>query len=197
MSRHSPPSTRDQIVSEALRLFSEQGYGDTSVSDIQVACGLSEGSGALYKHFRSKEEVLDAGIERELVRLEGLRTARRILPELGDLRAEAEILGRFVLLELADERDLLRVLFREGDRFPGVLEKAKQRLIRPAYEEFAAWLRRHVAGEGCDVEARATVALGAILQYRAIEAILGEPPGGMDEERFLAAWVDMLVGGLS
>lgn len=76
MSRHSPGSTRDQIVSEALRLFSERGYGNTSVSDIQAARGLSEGSGALYKHFASKEEVLDAAIERELVRLEGLRTAR-------------------------------------------------------------------------------------------------------------------------
>lgn len=87
------------------------------------------------------------------------------------------------------------MLFREGDRFPGVLEKAKQRLIGPAYEEFAAWLGRHARGR--DVEATATVGLGAIVQYRAAEAILGEPPGGMGEERFLGAWVDMLAGGLS
>jgi AcrR family transcriptional regulator len=182
-----------------MRMFAEQGYVQTSVSDIQAACGLSEGSGALYKHFRSKEEVLAAGIEREIVHLEGVRMARRLLREPMDFGAELEILGRFVLLELGAESDLLRILLREGDRFPEMMRTARQRLIDPAYAEFAAWLRGHVdAGHArCDdVDAVATVALGAIISYRASEALLGHAPADLDDERFLQGWVE-IVGGLA
>lgn len=219
MSRHSPkaathpdqrrrrgrppsPEGRQRILDAAFKLFAEQGYSDTSVADVQAASGLSSGSGALYKHFRSKEELLEAGIERELIHLEAIRIARRIAPDFGDFRTELEILGRFLLMELAAERDLLRVIFRDADRFPKVLERAKKRLIAPVYAEFTDWMRKH-AEEGevfaADIEATAAVALGAIVQYRAIEALLGEPPMGMDEERFLQAWVEMVssLGSMS
>ncbi len=182
-----------------MRLFAEKGYLQTSVSDIQAACGLSEGSGALYKHFRSKEEVLTAGIEREIVHLEGVEMARRLLPEPFDFRAELEILGRFVLLELGDETDLLRILLKEGERFPEMMRKARERLIDPAYRVFADWLRAHV-GVGnatCrDVDAVASVALGAIFSYRASQALLGRAPADLDDERFLQGWIE-LVGSLA
>lgn len=166
---------------------------------MQAAAGLSSGSGALYKHFSSKEELLAAGIERELVHLEAVRMARRLVPELEDFRAELEILGRFILLELGAERDLLRILLKDGDRFPKVMSDARRRLIDPAYEEFTDWLRSHAAGgRVCadDIDAVAAVALGAIVQYRAIEALFGAPPGGQDEEAFLQAWVKLVAEGL-
>lgn len=195
--RGRPPSPegRQRILDAAFSLFAQHGYDGTSVADVQAASGLSSGSGALYKHFRSKEELLGAGIERELVHLEAVRIARRIAPDFGDFRTELEILGRFLLLELAAERDLLRVLFRDADRFPKVLAHARKRLIDPVYAEFTDWLRKHIdTGEVCvdDVEATAAVVLGAIVQYRAIEALLGAAPMGMDEERFLQAWVEMV-----
>lgn len=177
-----------------MRLFAEQGYADTSVGEVQAAAGLSSGSGALYKHFSSKEELLTAGIERELVHLEAIRIARRLVPDLGDFRAELEILGRFILLELGAERDLLRILLKDGDRFPKVMADARTRLIDPAYQEFTEWMRGHVCVD--DIEALAAVALGAIVQYRAIEALLGAPPGGQDEEAFLQAWVKLVADGL-
>lgn len=182
-----------------MRLFAERGYRETSVSDIQAACGLSQGSGALYKHFRSKEEVLAAGIEREIVHLEGVRLARRFLPEPFDFRTELEILGRFVLLELGDEADLLRILLKEGERFPEMMGRARERLIDPAYREFGEWLRVHVhAGNAAcvDVEAVASVALGAIFSYRASQALLGRAPADLEDERFLQGWVE-LVGSLA
>jgi AcrR family transcriptional regulator len=182
-----------------MRLFAEKGYKETSVSDIQAACGLSESSGALYKHFRSKEEVLEAGIEREIVHLEGVRMARRAMPQLMDYRAELEILGRFVLMELGAECDLLRILLKEGERFPAMMRKARKRLIDPAYAEFADWLRSHVDAENAhctDADSVAAVALSAIFSYRSSEALLGHPPAGLDDERFLQGWVE-LVGSLT
>lgn len=170
------------------------------MGEVQAAAGLSSGSGALYKHFASKEELLAAGIDRELVHLEAIRMARRLVPDLGDFRIELEILGRFILLELGAEGDLLRILLKDGDRFPNVMDDARRRLIDPAYEEFADWLRGHASsGRVCveDVDAVAAVALGAIVQYRAIEALLGAPPGGQDEEAFLQAWVRLVADGVA
>ncbi|WP_019550920.1 TetR/AcrR family transcriptional regulator [Thermus scotoductus] len=49
-------ATRNRILEEAARLFTEKGYEATSVQDLAEALGLSKA--ALYHHFRSKEEVL-------------------------------------------------------------------------------------------------------------------------------------------
>lgn len=47
-----------------MRLFAERGYQAVSVADIQVAAGMTAGSGALYKHFPTKQALLEAGIDR-------------------------------------------------------------------------------------------------------------------------------------
>ena len=80
-------STRERLVTEAMRLFSEKGYGATSVSQIEAAAGLAAGSGALYHHFKSKEALLDAGIDRQLDRRRAMRDIRALFAGLGDLRS--------------------------------------------------------------------------------------------------------------
>src|SRR6201991_4999674 len=60
--REMPRSTRERIIDEALRLFAERGYSATSVAEIEAASGLSPGAGGLYRHFKSKYEVLAAAI---------------------------------------------------------------------------------------------------------------------------------------
>lgn len=50
-------------MSEAMRLFGENGYAATSVAQIEEAAGLRPGAGGLYAHFRSKEALLRAGLE--------------------------------------------------------------------------------------------------------------------------------------
>jgi TetR/AcrR family transcriptional repressor of nem operon len=48
-------ATRADIVSVAKRLFSQHGYRNTALKDIQTATGMSKG--AFYHHFKSKEEL--------------------------------------------------------------------------------------------------------------------------------------------
>ncbi len=70
-------TTRDRILEEAAKLFTERGYEATSVQDIALALGLSKA--ALYHHFRSKEEVL---YEISLLALRGLlKEGERALAE--------------------------------------------------------------------------------------------------------------------
>jgi AcrR family transcriptional regulator len=62
-------STRERILDVAMELFVERGVAGTSISEIERRAGLASGTGSLYRHFRSKEDVLYAAVEREAVRL--------------------------------------------------------------------------------------------------------------------------------
>src|ERR1700721_3052402 len=103
-------TTRERILDEAMRLFSESGYSATSIAKIEAASGLTPGAGGLYHHFKSKEAILAAGIERQLARLDALRDIRRVLTPLGDLKAELTLTARYILAELDSESELLRIL---------------------------------------------------------------------------------------
>ncbi len=54
-------NTRERIVSEAMRLFSEKGYTSTSIQDILRAAGANAGS--LYHFFPAKQDLLLAVLE--------------------------------------------------------------------------------------------------------------------------------------
>ena len=49
--------TRKRIIEESMRLFSNQGFSAVSIREIADAVGV--GNSALYKHFRSKKEILE------------------------------------------------------------------------------------------------------------------------------------------
>ena len=52
----SKENTRMRIIDAATRLFAEQGYQQTTISEIAKLVGLAEGS--IYDHFRGKEDLL-------------------------------------------------------------------------------------------------------------------------------------------
>ena len=53
MPRH--PDTRERLERAALALFAAKGVDATTTKDIAAAVGISEG--AIYRHFRSKDEL--------------------------------------------------------------------------------------------------------------------------------------------
>lgn len=64
MSRNKyPEETVARILDVAMALFLEKGYEKTTIQDIVDGLdGLTKG--AIYHHFKSKEEILDAALER-------------------------------------------------------------------------------------------------------------------------------------
>ena len=63
MRRAKEPEVRkSEILDAAQRLFVEKGYSKTTVTDILNVHGLSKG--VFYYYFKSKEEVMDAIIDR-------------------------------------------------------------------------------------------------------------------------------------
>ncbi|MEJ2453330.1 MAG: TetR/AcrR family transcriptional regulator [Candidatus Thiodiazotropha sp.] len=58
------PSTREQIIEAADQLFYQQGFDHTSFAHIAEAVNISRGN--FYYHFKTKDEILDAVINRRL-----------------------------------------------------------------------------------------------------------------------------------
>ena len=58
MSRNKYPEiTVEKILQVSQRLFSEKGYDNTKIQDIADELGMTKG--AIYHHFKSKEEIMD------------------------------------------------------------------------------------------------------------------------------------------
>ncbi|WP_345460380.1 TetR/AcrR family transcriptional regulator [Actinoallomurus oryzae] len=189
-------STRERIVDAAMTLFAEKGYRGTSVAHIEAAAGLTPGAGGLYHHFRTKEEVLAAGIERHLARLSALRDIRGVFGGLGDLRAELIVTARYTLAELDNETELLRILASEARSHPDLVEGAVHRLIDATYAEFATWLAERTGLPAERAEAVAAIGLGALVSARLLTGVLGAAPTGVDDETFVTTWVDMMTNAI-
>ena len=58
---------KNEILDVAERLFGTKGFDNTSTSDILNEVGIARGT--LYYHFKSKEDILDAMIDRMTGRL--------------------------------------------------------------------------------------------------------------------------------
>ncbi|CAI6079086.1 hypothetical protein PAECIP112173_02611 [Paenibacillus sp. JJ-100] len=65
-----PEQTLDQILAVSTKMFTEKGYEKTSIQDIIDELGMSKG--AIYHHFKSKEDILSAVMEKELGRAEDM-----------------------------------------------------------------------------------------------------------------------------
>ena len=55
-------NTKEKILEEALKLFAQSGYMGTSMNEIASRLGVTKA--ALYKHYSSKQEILDSIVER-------------------------------------------------------------------------------------------------------------------------------------
>lgn len=190
-------STRERIVDEAMRLFSQHGYAATSIARIEAAAGLTPGAGGLYHHFRSKEAVLAAGIERQLARLDALREIRRVLSPLADTKSELTLIARYALAELDSETDLLRLLASEARKRPELLRTAVDQLVSSTFDGFGSWIGER-AGPTLSAEqaaATAAIGLGSLFSSRLLRDVLGVP-APVEDELLVQTWVALMLSML-
>jgi AcrR family transcriptional regulator len=179
-----------------MRLFGEQGYAKTTIAEIERAAGLSPGSGALYRHFPSKEELLAEGVRRkvaentELLAFIGDPDALAALP----LRERLAALARAGLRRLDEERDLNRIVVRDLARFPALLDQVAQGEMRRIHHATAQWLSAQGNSEDRDWLALAVVLTGAVSHYWLLRDVFGDHPSGIDDARYLAAFAELAEG---
>lgn len=186
--------TRERLVIEAMRLFSEQGYEATSVAQIETAAGLSPGSGALYHHFKSKEALLDAGIDRQLDRRHAMQDIRALFAGLGDLRSELTMLGRYILAVLDEETQLLRIASRVPSDRSARLNHAYAALFDGLHAELADWLTGWAPDISTrDATALSAVAVNALHGKRATDALFHAPGANIPDEDYIAEWTALIA----
>lgn len=175
-----------------MALFAQRGYAATSVADIQTACGLSAGSGALYKHFSSKHDLLAEGVRRYVAGLESA-TAMLVdaLPE--EPREALTVIAQTVASAMAGDHAIIRVGLRDLEAFPDLLDELWEGLLAALYREMTRWIEQqqfkgavHVA----DPAATAAVLVASLTYYRVLEALIGHAPGDTPLSAYLAAWVE-------
>ena len=177
----------------ALTLFAERGYKATTVGAIESAAGLAPRSGALYQHFKGKQQLLESAVDRELAGMDELAHAIEMFP-LGDLRAEVTMLARWNLASLERRAGLTRFVRREVDLFPKRLRtKLYERLVARPYAEIVAWLDARFREAGIDppdLDALTLILIESMGAYKELHRVFGQVPADVDDERFIAAWVD-------
>lgn len=177
----------------ALTLFAEHGYKATTVGAIESAAGLAPRSGALYQHFKGKQQLLEAAVDREVAGMDELAHAIAMFP-LGDLRAEVTMLARWNLASLERRAALTRFVRRDADLLPKRLRtKLYDRLVARPYAEIVAWLGarfREANIDPPDLDALTLILIESMSAYKELDRVFGHVPANVDDERFIAAWVD-------
>lgn len=199
MSEPVRSSAKERFVAEATRLFASKGYGATSVADIQTACGLTGGSGALYKHFPSKRALLAEVINTHIATMrEGSRASEAELPD--DLTEALRYVARVVWAGMERDRQVIRVMLRDLDDAPDLLAEIWGEVRAHVYEGFTRWLvaqRERGAVRVADPAATAAVLLASLTYYPILDTLIGHAPGDVDADRFVEAWVAHAVATLS
>jgi len=105
--------TRDLLLSTARKLFTKDGYEQTTTSQILAASDVSKGG--MYHHFSSKQELMEAiyvkDCERVFQRIEEMSTA--------DTALEYLIQCMFAWLKLVSEPEIGKVLLVQGPKVLG------------------------------------------------------------------------------
>lgn len=186
-------STQDRLLTAGLTLFAGQGFRRTTVGEIEAAAGFTARGGTLYKHFPSKQALLDTAVTRHVDRVRALRRTADLLP-LGEFASELTLLTRSLLVELEEERLITLLLEKEGDFLPQLRDRFYESLVEPGYRDAAALLQRAVgaAGSTWDVEALSVVVVGALVNAVRNRWTFGASVLEVSDERLVHTLVQLL-----
>lgn len=88
VKKYDSKQTIETILSVSSKLFVEKGFDKTSMQDIVNMAGISKG--AIYHHFKSKEEIIKAVMERQSSNIEG--KFGKLLDEIDSLNAKEKMI---------------------------------------------------------------------------------------------------------
>lgn len=190
--------TRQRLVTAAMELFGGQGFRRTTVTQIEHAAGLSVGSGGMYRHFRSKRELLEAGLQQQAANGVELISFIAEPQSLATLSLPDRLLAvaRAGLRRLEQERDVNRLLLRDLADFPDLLETFRRTELVRLFDVLATWLRTQAADPEVDVEAVAAVLIEAVSHYWVLTDVFGKHPFDITEDRYLDTLVRMTASVL-
>ena len=188
---------RDQILDAAYKMLSRRGYHEATMAKIARKAGVSHGT--LYWHFKSKEDLFFAVLEREFLRIDA--TIRPALELDEPAVKKLEMLLRYSMTTLESSSEFLTLLLSaltgSSERFEGSLGKTARNIYN-AYNDMLEELIIKGQQEGDirkDINARAAaVAMVSLIDSLYFQYGLGTAT--MDPEKMADGLWDFIEKGL-
>ena len=179
--------TRDRLLEAALGIFARQGYAGTTVSELEKAVGLTPGSGALYRHFDSKEALLLEAVRAYHDRMRDLCAKVRAQGAAPNAHSELTRILDVLAMFLTQERPMVEVA--GASDLPSAVRKAigetwdeGYRLVADAFERYRF--------DHDEAQVAAVNCLGSLAHYVLQEIAVGTSPNGVPGDTFVAWWFD-------
>jgi AcrR family transcriptional regulator len=167
--------TRARILDVALELIAKQGFAATSTREISERLGFSKA--ALYYHFRTKDELLNAIVAPAMAHLSAVVGGKSARSAAGPRR---ELLAAYIDL-VATHEALIRVLSED----PSVNNRPALLAAVPLYERLTQLLSGKDEPD-TSLRARVRVALGGI-HAAILHALPDDDPQVVGDAAFSAA----------
>ena len=134
MARNKYPEvTVEKILDAAQRLFLEKGYDDTTIQDIvDNLGGLSKG--AVYHHFKSKEEIMDAVGDRMFFANNPFEAVRK-RSDLNGLQKLREVIRLYEAGESRVDMTVQAIPITKNPRLMAEMIESNRRILTPYYME--------------------------------------------------------------
>jgi AcrR family transcriptional regulator len=188
--------TARRLIDRGLRLFAENGIAGTPIVRIEEAAGLAPSSGAFYRHFKSKADLLAAAVDDAAA---STQAGAEWINALDGLSLEDQVVaiarGAWFLLDA--HRDLVLVLTRDTHPKPANYGYEPTMFPGGGPSFIATWLRNHIeTGDLApldDPEATALVLADSLTTFWLQREAEDPIPYGIDSDRFITAWADLVL----
>lgn len=188
-------STRERLVREALDLFARNGVANTPISEIEDAAGLSPGSGAYYRHFDDKKDLLDVSIQQHIKDLEPLDSMVETLP-LGDLESEVKLLMNIGKQFIEQNHKIYLAILSLGENESELLKRYRDTIIRRASEVAAEWAEERdddLKIPAKNFEIAINIAINAIAHYQLLDTTFDHRSAEVDLDGYIDVLVEMVL----
>ncbi|MCE5313641.1 MAG: helix-turn-helix domain-containing protein [Armatimonadota bacterium] len=130
----SRSSTYEALIAAAMDILDEKGYLGTTTREIAARAGFTEVT--LYRHFRSKDELLSAGINRQAQKMLDL-----LFEPTGNLEQDLLALAKGLSVTLSSDIDHIISLLPELSRYPVLLSGDALRIMQSFDDGLAKFFR--------------------------------------------------------
>lgn len=186
----SNQNTRDHIVEAADQLFYRQGYEHTSFSDIANVVKISRGN--FYFHFKTKDEILDAVINRRLAETRKMLERWEV-----EGKTPADRIRSFIHILIANRADIKRYGCPVGTLCSELakLNHAAQPEANELFTLFRTWLHRQfvLLGREHDADALAMHILARSQGVATLASSFQDEAFIRQEVDQMCAWLDAYV----
>ncbi|MCC3374387.1 TetR/AcrR family transcriptional regulator [Cohnella sp. REN36] len=165
--------TKDRLLYAAVDLIAEQGYKGTTTKEIAAAASVSEMT--LFRHFGSKQSLLEEALDR----FHYAGEMRKIFAEklVGDLYTDLRYVAAAYHEIMHRNRKILHIIMKEGKQIPGFVARAHKhpQALREMLTDYLKRLQRE--GKIIPIDA---VTHSAAFLWMQHGAFLNNQPGSSD-----------------